>query len=364
MSINKSQLILGEEKRDILRTWKGIFVSIVAIDHLCFTFYFPKYGVDHLFLYILNFFCTFSLIGLFGITSLFTISKLNSMRNDGIIPVLTFLSNRFLRYFPFLIIMILLSMFFRFIILKYNFLGGEITYKLPSDLFMFRNKFEFSFEDILRTLKMEGAYFVNVSSPSWTIYLGWWLTILTLFLKQIFYNKNIFVKLLCSLGIYFILINFFNTDNYIYLIIWCLYSVCFLLFKNILKDYNFIILSFLIFIIVLTVNKFNYKVICNSNFIFISHSLLFVYFLFKINKNEFFRKVSSFSYLWFLIHTPIYLFVFSLTHQYFENSLWKIILSSSIAFILGVLVSILISIFIKRIITIFSFVNKLYNYPE
>ena len=332
--IRKSRLnfILNNKERELIATWKGVFVTLIAVDQICFIFYFPKFGVDHTFLYVINFLSFFSFVGLFGLTIFNTISKLSFLQKNDFKSYFSYFLDRVFRYFPPLIFMIAVSFFLRFIILKFNLLGGDISFKLSIDLFSFRDKFFFTTSDALRTLRMEGAYFVNISSPSWTIYLGWWLTILTILVALLITNNKILIKSFCILLIYFIIHQYFNVDNYIYILVWILYSIYFMFLRLRIKDYIILLVSILIFSFVLIYNNFNYKNICNSNPILLAHLFLFIYLSFKIIKIDFFIKISKYSYLWFLIHSPIYLFIYSIFHSYFENSLIAIVLISTFAF--------------------------------
>ncbi len=360
------QLSLSANQIKKFDAWRGLLSFIVCISHIFPIFIAPITGNDNYVMSLMSLMSHFSVLGFFGISGVLIIRSLfvNYYNNDFKIDIRKFVISRYARIYPAFLFSIVLCYIFKYFIVHFEMLGSLVhPFKLSSDKYIARDNFIFSFSEVLLNLKMIGAYLVNVNGPLWSLVIEWWLYFVGLSLFLIFaINSKIGIRIIGLFLLYFAINNIIQNDNFRYVYIWFLgvlffYSLC----KKINLSRYIIILS----IIAIIVIEFKFHVIyakkdVSQNLLLqISFTLLFLSFVFSITTSRILMFFSKISYTLYIIHFPIFMFIFSIFHQYTNQSFILSMLLSLLAIAISCIIAFYTSKYLENKNYFIRMINKL-----
>jgi peptidoglycan/LPS O-acetylase OafA/YrhL len=344
-------------------SWRGILSIIVFLGHLIQIFWIPLLGHNNMVIRISGDVSFMSVIAFFCLSGFVIFRSLlnNFFKNNGNLDYVSYLISRFSRVYPPFFASIILVFIIRFLVFHFDLLGGNRSFRLPNDLAFSRTHFDFSLEEAWLTLKMSGAYLGNVNGPIWTLVIEWWLYLVGLFVFFLFSSHKIGVKLFVFLLLIICLKQIHSLNAYVYLFMWLISGLLFI-FYNYKKKYQNVtfVLGSIGFISVLIYKYQNELPINISDQLSLQvfFALIFIggFLRFTIKK-KIFHFFSSFAYSLYIFHFPLLLFIFSLTHEYVEQSKLLLLIVSFVSFGLCFLFSYFISKIVENKIIFLNFLN-------
>ena len=349
---------------------RGIAASVVAIAHAYGLFIFPFLGADYYFGQLFSIAAHQAVMIFFIISGyLITLSILNNVRRNEEFNFTKYISSRLARIHPPLFFAVILSIFFLGIIRLFNLRGVDSS--LPFAVGNFepsRKVFLLTFEDIKNVVMMRNGM-LEVDGPLWSLYIEWRIYIVMGVLAFLVTSKKLTSKIIMSF-IFIYVVNALisvNEHAFFYLSVWLLGALLALIpsAKKILTGkYRFFIFLILSAIVILWAffspamlmaggNKFG--LFENTYQLLICILWCFIVIPDHKVKPTLFSTISiwlgNFSYSLYILHFPIMLFVFALSHRMIEGSL-------NYAFLAAIL-SLLSAVAISRVSSIY-FENKIY----
>lgn len=300
--------------------WRGFLAVLVMFAHANQIFISPMVGVHNYNGWFFSALAHVAVLGFFTISGVaITMSiVININRNDQDLNFRQYIIARVARIYPPLLFSILLCFLFYAVIYGFDLLGGVDSYRLPGDLFVARDFFAFEFKDVLKTLGFERGGMVKVNGPLWSLIIEWWIYFLALFFTGMFFSKNKYVKIV-SLFLFLLILNkIVRINGLVYLAIWLLGSIFFLV-KNHKKW--MVNLLFIGSLTGLVVSNFFLKFyedrtdITLLPMVQLLIGLLFFSIVLLFPVKSIFNKISNYSYSIYIMHYPIFLFIFSLFHK-------------------------------------------------
>lgn len=248
---------------------------------------------------------------------------------------LNFAKARFFRIFPPLIGSIVVIYIIK-ILMKIYFHNHSIE------------EFNFSRLDVFQYLTMTKVSLGKINAPLWSLIIEWWFYFLGLLIFKYSIKKNVLFKIIILIICYYILKNvliFLNTDILIYFLIWTIGALVnkYNLFEN--KKINIIITILLSYYLFIDQNILFSGIDLSKSPMF---QLLIIIAFIGIIGIEFnvsiLKYLSKFSYSLYIIHYPIFLFVFYFFNLKYSNT----IIVLSITFILTMFFAFIFSFLFER----------------
>ncbi|EKT3956844.1 acyltransferase family protein [Flavobacterium psychrophilum] len=317
-----------------LEAWRGLLALLVVIAHANQVFIMPITGSNTYLYWVFGAIAHFSVLGFFvisGISIAMSIA-LNIKRNKNIIDIKEFVISRISRIYPPLLFSVLLCLIFKFIMIYYDLLGINESYRLKSDLDIVRDFFEFSINDVIQTLKFNNVGLVKVNGPLWSLIYEWWLYFFGVLLVNVFITKKIFYRLVSVILLIAVYNKIKHTGGSVYILIWILGFIFYIIGEIRYKLNNFILVLSIFGLLISNYyldffgNKTDLSTIPIVQVLF---SILFLMIIFKFRINRIFNRISKFSYTLYIIHFPVFLFLLSIFHKCTNQSI-------SLSLILGV----------------------------
>jgi peptidoglycan/LPS O-acetylase OafA/YrhL len=260
----------------------------------------------------------------------------NSLQNRSKIKTTTleftlnFTKARFFRIFPPLIGSVLLIY-----LLKYL-----IKIKLQNHMI---DSFNFSKLDVFQYLCMFKVSLGKINAPLWSLIIEWWFYFLGLLIFNFSQQKNYILKVVVFIICFFILKEILislNSDIVIYFVVWSIGAIVkkYELFEY--KKITMIISLFLFVYLFIIENVFFSGIDLSKNPLFqFLITVCFIGFISLEFNLKILRFISNFSYSLYIIHYPIFLFVFYFINNMKINSSLTLILSLLFILILSYLFS-------------------------
>jgi peptidoglycan/LPS O-acetylase OafA/YrhL len=360
------QSSLNENQIKKFDAWRGLLGLIVCISHVFQIFIAPIIGNDNYLISIISLLSHFSVLGFFGLSGILIIRSLflNYFNNDFKIDIKKFVISRYARIYPVFLFSILLCFIFKYIIVHFEMNGSLIhPFKLANDKYVARENFIFSISDVILNIKMTGAYLANVNGPLWSLVIEWWLYFLGLSLFLIFAKKSkIGIRIIGLFLLYYSVNNIIQNHSFQYIYIWYIGALFFyFLCKKINIKKYFLIISLLTVVLI----EFKFQIIYSKkdpsqNLWFqISLTMLFLSIVFSIITSKVLLFFSKISYTLYIIHFPIFLFLFSIFYSLIINSLTLSVIISLFAISLSVIIAYYSSFFFENKKIFINFLNKI-----
>jgi peptidoglycan/LPS O-acetylase OafA/YrhL len=316
---------------------RGIAAVIVFIAHFNQIYNLPiigDAGFYHLFPSILASYAVMVFFILSGFV--ITVSIMRNIEINNRFSSSLFLKNRFLRIYPPFIFSLILSLFVYWVIKEFNLLGS-ISYRIPGDLYVAREKISIDGATYLQNIFMLHGFYPNWGSisnngPLWSVAYEWWIYIMVMFLAIWLTTKSILKGALPLAIIVFFLLCTENTKFVFFISIWCIGAFSALMYFNdiILQRSLTISLLIVIFVCLSYMVYENWKIFIPYNgiyeyvFQFFAMIFLTLLMIFKPIVNIFNSRVfigtAKFSYTLYVIHFPLLLLSFSFLHELYSRS--------------------------------------------
>lgn len=273
----------------------------------------------------------------------------SKMKTIGLEFTLNFTKARLLRIFPPLIGSIILIYILKFL----------IKIKFPNQTI---DSFNFSKFDVLQYLCMVKVSLGKINAPLWSLIIEWWFYYLGLLIFNYTQQRNYVLKvtalIVCFFTIKEILISL-NSDIFIYFVIW---SIGAIVKKYELFEHKKIILfiSLLLFVYLFIVENilFSGVDLSKSPLLQFLITICFIGFISLEFNFKIFRFISNFSYSLYIIHYPIFLFVYYFVNDTKIDSYLTLTLTLLITLIVAFLFS---KIFERNWIKTSSNITKICN---
>lgn len=323
-------------------SWRGFLAIVVSLAHCIQIFIFPHVGVNSLGSLIVGSIANFAVVIFFLISGiLVSYSGIQLVKNNEF-DFLGFFKNRFTRIYPPLIFMLFLVVVLEWLHLYIN--GTNVIVQLNQELYIARDSFEVSEMDLLNTFFMHLPGVSQVNGPVWSLCIEWWIYLAFMFFLCIIYTKTLFFKFVFSvlmLGMFKVSYDIYGGRSIFYIAVWCIGALYTLYIRmasdRLMLSRIFACMFFLIYIFAfglegLLVGSSDWR---HYGFLQVFIALAFLDALTTINLGSFFRWVGGFSYSLYILHFPLFLFLFSLSHSYFINGFFAFSISL-IAFVFAI----------------------------
>lgn len=312
----------------LLDSFRGLAAIAVFLDHLCVTFLLPFLGVTGTLNVAMSLLGSWAVIIFFILSGYLITSSIvyNIKTNEGFVWQ-DYLVSRVARIYPPLIASLTLCMII-FWIATYFKLHGTQTFRLPTDLYVIRDKFEFRYREIVQSLLMR-AVMLDMNGPLWSLYVEVKTYLLAMFVAMFGYSHGgrwrRMLQIGCVVGIISLLPDLRHFFTYV--VIWILGGIFALVLQgHILKRcylkplYAGAILVFLFCAIMAPRLFMQQHISTGAGFTAsIAFSIILAGFMFDWQLGarliSIFAGTAKYSYTLYIVHFPLLLFAFSLTHQ-------------------------------------------------
>ena len=318
----------------LLDSFRGLAAIAVLLDHLCATFLLPVLGVTSALSAAMGLLGSWAVIIFFILSGyLITSSILYNINKNGSFVWQDYLVSRIARIYPPLIASLVLCVVIFWIADYFNMHGME-AFRLPTDLYVIREKFAFRYKELVLSLLMRGAM-LDMNGPLWSLYVEVKTYLLAMFIAMLGYThggklRRIGRSLISIIGIIYVLPDLIH--QFTYVAIWILGGIFALVLQgNVVKRsylkpfYGVAILIFLFCSIMEPSLFMQQYILTGAGFTAsIAFSIILAGFMFDWQIGA--RVISSFSgtakysYTLYIVHFPLLLFAFSLTHRFLSSN--------------------------------------------
>jgi peptidoglycan/LPS O-acetylase OafA/YrhL len=316
----------------LLDSFRGLAAIAVLSDHLCATFLLPFLGATSSLDVAMGLLGSWAVIIFFILSGyLITSSILYNIKNNGGFVWQDYLVSRIARIYPPLIASLVLCVIIFWIANHFN-LHGKQAFRLPTDLYVIRDKFEFRYREIGLSLLMRGGA-LDMNGPLWSLYVEVKTYLLAMFVAILGYHGGKLRRIgqiVSVIGIISILPDLIH--NFTYVAIWTLGGIFALVLQgNVVKRsylkpvYGVAILIFLFCSIMAPSLFMQQHIFTGAGFTAsIAFSIILAGFMFdwQIGAQiiSSFSGTAKYSYTLYIVHFPLLLFAFSLTHQFLASN--------------------------------------------
>ena len=330
-------------KGDIIAfdSYRGLLSIIVMMGHLVQIFWLPLYGVDGIIMAISGTLANYAVVGFFFLSGALICNsiKQNIKRNNRF-DCGEYLISRIARIYPTLVASIIVSLICFIII-------GSDSLRLADDLYVAREKLTITVLDVFRTLIMKEPGMQSINGPLWSLFIEWRLYMWAMLLTLVYFQRSwLRIPLIMIIFIYSWKL-FWGTER-IYAIVWVLGALMTLCKSRRLYIKGSIVLAmFCLFITIINYGVLGFS-INSSNMYWVAQLCISAFFalllLTTFRQRNKFAFFGSFSYSLYLIHFPIYLFLFAVIHPVIHNKPVPLLLVSLLSMIVVLVTSYLISL--------------------
>jgi peptidoglycan/LPS O-acetylase OafA/YrhL len=314
-----------------LDSFRGLAAIAVLLDHLCTTFLMPYLGSTGALDIAMSLLGGWAVIVFFILSGyLITYSILYNTSTNGSFRWIDYLISRIARIYPPLICSLVLCTII-FFVAKHFTMHGTQGFRLPGDLYVIREKFEFKFREVFDSLLMRGGM-LDLNGPLWSLYIEVKIYILAMFVAILMAGGvGKAGKVVSIIGIVFLLSDL--APFFAYVAIWMLGGGFAMILQGHIMKRTFLRPLYAGAVaITLCCAIINPNLIMPANISTgagfaesISLSVILAGFMFDsqlgagvISK---FSGTAKYSYTLYIVHFPLLLFAFSLTHEFLSSNL-------------------------------------------
>ncbi len=308
----------------LYNSYRGFLAILVFIGHLAVTFLYPYIGASGIIPDLFNLLSTWS-VNIFFILSgyLITYSILGNISRNGFFKWSDFLISRIARIYPPFMASILLSVLLYWIIFYFN-LHGKYSFRLASDLFVIRESFSLAYGEILDSLLMKGGLLM-VNGALWSLYVEVKIYVVAMLVAILIKGRvGWLVKLISAIALCYVSKQLMSSS--VFVIIWGLgafFSV--MHYRKIVWPGIYLNGLFIVAFAVSFYYAFTPSVLMQNNntldgfiaTVALSLLLTGIIFVWQIGMGflYLFHSAANYSYTLYVVHFPLLLFAFSLTHE-------------------------------------------------
>lgn len=313
-----------------LDSFRGLAAIAVLLDHLCTTFLMPYLGNTGALNIVMNLLGGWAVIIFFILSGyLITYSIVYNTHTNGCFRWTDYLISRIARIYPPLICSLLLCAIIFLIANNFN-LHGMQGFRLPTDLFVIRDKFEFRFQEIFSSLLMRGGM-LALNGPLWSLYIEVKTYLLAMFVAIFMAGQSGKIgKAISIIGIIFVLTNLIH--SFAYVAIWILGGGFAMIVQGHIVKRAFLkplyagAIAITLFIAIINPDLIMpQNISTGAGFAAsIALSIILAGFMFDsqigtgiISK---FSATAKYSYTLYIVHFPLLLFAFSLSHEFLSSN--------------------------------------------
>jgi peptidoglycan/LPS O-acetylase OafA/YrhL len=308
----------------LYNSYRGFLAILVFISHLAATFLYPYFGASGFMPDLFNFLSTWS-VNIFFILSgyLITYSILGNISRNGFFKWSDFLISRIARIYPPFIASILLSVLLYWIIFYFN-LHGKYSFRLASDLFVIREIFSLAYREILEGLLMRGGLLM-VNGALWSLYVEVKIYVVVMLVAILIKGRvGWLAKLISAIALYYVGRQLLSSS--VFVMIWGLGGVFSVMhYRKIAWPGSYANGLFILTFAVSLYYAFTPDVFMQNNntlngfiaTVALSLLLTGIIFVWQTGMGflHLFHSAADYSYTLYVVHFPLLLFAFSLTHE-------------------------------------------------
>jgi len=306
-------------------SYRGLLAIVVLLSHLYVAFVYPYAGTAGFLPDMFRFLSAWA-VNIFFILSgyLITFSIFGNVSKNGYFKWSDFLVSRIARIYPPLMASIALSGIL-YGVVSYFGLHGSQSFRLPSDLYVIRESFLFSFSEIDDSLLMRGGLLL-VNGALWSLYVEVKIYVVAMLVAILIKGSGSWLAKLTVLILLY-LVSMELMDSLVFVAVWGLGAAFFMMRdKKIMRSGSIAPAVYaLAFGLSLYYSLTMPRVFLqgdntvNGFLATFALSLLVSGAIFVwgggTNLLYFFSSAAKFSYTLYIVHFPLLLFAFSLTHQ-------------------------------------------------
>jgi len=345
---------------------RGAAAIAVFADHLIATLVLPHVGVDGYFNKALGVIGEWSVNAFFLLSGYFiTHSILANTKSNGRFKWQDYFLSRVARIYPPLIASVIICLAVYWIVLLFD-LHGRVSFRLPTDLYVIRENISLEYREIIYSLLMIGGL-GSINGPLWSLYIEWNLYLQAMFLAILVSGRISYGWKLVVIGLQVIAVARLSAmsapSTYILYLIWVLGAI--FAFSKLwkrpasianLRLYNHRGLKLAGLILIALIILIRPSLLLNSDASFmglgakllLAFSLAYVWFKQRTNSAliSWLEGTGKYSYTLYIIHFPLGLLIFSLTHQY--SQMVQVVLVCVCSFVLIMYLSKTLSIYVEN----------------
>ena len=328
---------------------RGVAAVLVLVAHIFQIFWYRFLGVENFLSDLSGTFARHAVLIFFLLSGyLITLSIIGNIQKNSTFIKSEYISSRLARIYPPLLGAILITILAWGIIYLFD-LPGKSSYRLPTDIYVAREKFTISISDILSALNMSGGLLYS-NGPLWSLYIEFHIYILAMFAATIITSKLLWQRIVFSAVLVLLFIYWVTRDHFFALFtsVWMIGSLAAIISRRSIriKVVKFArIVTILIFIFTISLlflsphtlsasnpnTEVNWEVQISLSF-FYAYIIFFTTSLDKILINSL-MKAGGFSYSLYIVHFPLLLLALSVTQTWIGDSLNKTAVVSMFLFI-------------------------------
>ena len=269
---------------------------------------------------------------------LITQSLLANVRRNGRLDVNEYLIARIVRIYPPLIGAIVLAVLVGLLINGLNLPGGPVRYGLEGDLYVIRDRFAVNATDVLLALLLHNGM-LKVNGPLWALYVECHLYVVAMLLTMAIVATHGVRRILSMLGISILVVlwTVLDPQMLIFGIVWGLGAAA-AIYRDFVRDGRYkrvlsplawgIVVAFAATALLspgwLAVNKWTPLSVSTQMLACIAY----IYFIFLADNvvkqpADWLARTGGFSYSLYVIHSPLLLFMLSLTQAWMGASVTR-----------------------------------------
>ena len=340
---------LDREDLKKLDVWRGALALLITIVHST-QLYRPKNLVNETGQKLLDIIGYSGVLGFFFLSGMVIVLSLEkNYERNGALDIKEYFVARFSRIYPPLIFSIVFC-----VIIKYIILFGGFSHM--------KEKYMFSYRDIIDFILMIKVSLGNVNAPLWTLILEWWFYFIGFLIYMILKQKKFLSKLLTFIIVIYStsLMYKLNNEAANYLIIWVLGAVYgYFINSGVFRKVMFYVSIILIVFFVITYNSILSQVdLSKSLYLQLLLTTLFAGISLKIPYNKFFSNSAKYSYSLYILHYPFFLFISTITYEYVQNNIFINLAFYFIALVLLYVLSYFVSVYFENKNYYSNLINK------
>lgn len=340
---------------------RGLSSIIVLFSHIIQIYVFPYFGTSTPLDDITYFLASYAVMAFFIISGFVITTSIlvNLQKNEGRFVLRKFLIARLTRIIPPLIFALIVTFLVYMIITNFN-LHGKVSYLIPGDLSVIREKASFSLKSAFGNLLFLQNIVPNFSAPVlngalWSLSYEFWFYILAMFITNWLVNKRVVFGGFAMVAIVVCLTYFKSFLFFSFFLTWCggaVWAFFYHFRKDYIKKIKLLVLPVIVGIALILMELSGIGIFAlnipyrNLYFGLIQTCVCLALVIMVMDTTEYlrtkeykylgFNKAARYSYTLYVIHFPLLMLSFSFLHPILHP------LPMIVSLLVGILVGLLI----------------------